>query len=57
MDSEFQFRSFLSAAIIFCVLAFLDQGSRPTLADPRTAASFVFASGCGHITVRFDGKN
>jgi hypothetical protein len=33
MDSEFQFRSFLSAAIIFCVLAFLDRGSRPTLAE------------------------
>jgi hypothetical protein len=33
MMSEFQFRFFLTVAFIFCVFAFLGQGSRPTLAD------------------------
>jgi hypothetical protein len=33
MMSEFQFRFFLTVAFIFCVFAFLCQGSRPTLAD------------------------
>jgi hypothetical protein len=37
MESEFQFRFFPTAAFVFCVFAFLGQGSRPTLADSAIA--------------------
>jgi hypothetical protein len=41
MESEFQFRFFLTAPFVFCVFAFLGQGSRPTLADSAIVSQLV----------------